>query len=120
MNRERIRELADVIEKLPHTEIDDASGFNMGNYVHVCGTPCCIAGWTVAVAKGWETITWRVAYYDVAANHLGLTGQQAEDLFRPFSHVRLQDVTPAHAAAVLRNLADTGVVDWSVGAPAAE
>lgn len=44
MNVEAILYWADYIEKLPHTSVRARSGFNMKDYYHDCGAPCCIAG----------------------------------------------------------------------------
>lgn len=116
MNVERIRQLADIIEKQPHTTVDAPSGFHMEAVLHECRTPCCIAGWANHTFGGRESAT----TYD-AAKHLGISEDERERLFfARGTRLSFDAITPAHAAAVLRNLADTGTVDWSVGAPKAE
>lgn len=115
MNTERIRELADVIEDQPHTSFNAANGFYMDAWEHSCGTPSCIAGWA-AHTFGRQVATWEM--WDVAEGLLGLSEETSRRLFLGDGTFSRGSVTPAHAAAVLRNLADNGVVDWSVGAPA--
>ena len=110
MNKERILELADLIEKQPHTEIDADSGFNMLDFNHLCGTPSCIAGWAVFQSNG----NLEYVNSEEARIALGLNRLQCEDLFFAWSsNLSLEDITPAHAAFTLRHLAETGVVDWS-------
>lgn len=110
MHTERIRALADLIEQQPHTTEEAENGFNMSDYTHDCGTPCCIAGWAeINVSKDGR------APFDRGQEWLGLTIGQAEELFYVDSDLELEDITPSHAAAVLRHLADHGVVDWTVG-----
>ncbi len=115
MNVERIIALADLIEKQPHTSRDDASGFNMVNWHHTCGTPSCIAGWAVAMLRGDTLGTKKIPLGagNDAADYLGLTNRQSTDLFYP----QLDDwegITPEDAAHTLRKLAHTGEVEWSV------
>lgn len=92
MNTDHIRQLADVIERQPHTDLNAPTGFNMCNWTHNCGTPACICGWANFVQDDDDI-------------HLGDVSTAREWL----------GITPTHAAAVLRHLADTGKVDWSVG-----
>lgn len=88
----------------------------MSEVLHNCGTPCCIAGWACAEKiEAGESIA---SHYVTAAVSLGLSLSKATSLFEPPFHLDWDSISPAHAAAVLRNLADTGEVDWSVGAPA--
>lgn len=112
MNVERIRELADVIEKQPHAPSFGREGFCMDTWQHPCGTPACIGGWA-AFASGKSLIHGLI--WNDAQDHLGLSDDQSGDLFYPNNYEgEWSDITPAHAAAVLRNLAETGQVDWSV------
>jgi hypothetical protein len=119
MNTDRIRHLADVIEAQPHTTLAAESGFNMNNWTHTCGTPACICGWTNYVRTGDDEGF--LGDVSAAAHYLGISGRQAEELFSPEetgedgdNFLSWSDITPAHAAAVLRHLAETGRVDWSV------
>jgi hypothetical protein len=114
MNVERILALADIIEAQPHTSSSDESGFNMNAYSHHCGTPCCIAGWAAGNVAGLD----EEDVFHVAAALLDLSSTLAVQLFiPPFDGARWGMITPAQAAITLRNLAATGIVDWShVGA----
>jgi hypothetical protein len=118
MNTDRIRQLADVIERQPHTPITAESGFNMGNWEHDCGNPACICGWANFVQNELNGTEHRIGSPVHARNWLGLEMEQASALFKPngdSSYETWEEITPTHAAAVLRHLADTGRVDWSVG-----
>lgn len=120
MNTDNIRRLADVIEAEPHTDREAASGFTMMCFFHTCGTPACIAGWadTLSGADDWSGATRTDCVEERAAKWLGLAASQAYALFWGGTEIKdLKSVSPTHAASVLRHLADTGRVDWSVGAP---
>lgn len=110
MNVERINALADLIEKQPNSGHKDSDGFNMRYWTHSCGTPSCIAGWAVFLS---EVPVETFGVKRKAAEFLGIEGEKTDRLFLP-SDVDLDDVTSSHAAAVLRHLAKTGDVDWSV------
>jgi len=118
MNKERILQLADVIEKKPHRRRFNRSspnkkltGFNMSEW-H-CGTVGCIAGWTQHL---FGTGTPNYDSGIEAAKLLGLHDRAATDLFIPGKAIfcTLDEVKPRQAAAVLRHLAETGKVDWSI------
>ena len=115
MNKENILKLADTIDKCNTVacgeEDDEYYQFSMENYWFDCGTPACISGWADEL-------------FGDSRTSLGITGGQAHQLFEPrnyYADFRRQPgqeghITARHAAAVLRNLVETGVVDWSVGA----
>jgi hypothetical protein len=114
--------LADVVEK--------SATFNMER-VHECGTPACIAGHGLALfgsklrGEGWGLSQ---ASDDFLQLKLGLSQDQTSDLFEPevedhgvsfwASVGEFEHITNAHAAACLRKLAATGVVDWIGTKPA--
>lgn len=112
MNKDNILKVADAIEQHSIPDL----GFNMGwwnEHVggqndmsgHDCDTCACIGGWTEAVLRSHD-----------ATESLGITPGDARSLFYPqVTHAWV--ATPAVAVAVLRHLAETGEVDWSVGAP---
>jgi hypothetical protein len=83
---------------------------------HDCGTVACIAGWALAVKKGSQPRNAKKAEGEAlitAEEYLGLNQYEAHALFfPPERHER--DITPSEAVAVLRHLAETGEVDWSV------
>jgi hypothetical protein len=128
VNRENILKVAQAIEDAARPEAEPEIGFNMTMYVdryavsgsdrtgHNCGTTACIAGWAWHIAKG--RVPDEGSYYvrEEGAEFLGLeVGSRTErDLFCPID-VPDHALTPARAAAVLRHLAETGKVDWSVG-----
>jgi hypothetical protein len=123
MNKERVLALAELIEKQPHVgkEEETTEGFDMAQWFHPCGTPACIAGWTLALKYG----DWTPALQDKrgaggveadAADYLGLEGTQSAQLFFVGHEAEksLADVTPQDAAKLLRHFAETGKVDWSI------
>lgn len=135
VNRENVLRVADAIENHSIKWL----GFNMQSYaasasrfapdkLNGCGTVACLAGWTKAVLGNVRTerglLAWerRVSRKDrgVAkdtAPLLGLDDDDASDLFHPDGWWQHENQTPAQAVAVLRHLAETGEVDWSI-APA--
>lgn len=112
MNKERILELAEVIERQPdYVWPSQAHGFTMQYYMHDCKTPACIAGWAIHLYG--EDIG--LARKANALNLLELTVEQAGDLFTMFNtDLSLPSITSAVAAQCLRNFAATGVVDWDM------
>lgn len=145
MNKENILRVADAIER--GELVKRGIGFNMAQFaqpanpdrmeardlIDGCGTVACIAGWAYAIRfpsakpyrlieimererKGGDGFHHRIP--DVAAEFLGLSERDGRELFRSRGDLwTLSNITPAHAVAVLRHLAETGKVDWSVGAP---
>lgn len=124
MSEQRIRELADVVEGL---EAGCAAGqFSMAEVAHPCGSPACIAGWTVHL-YGNRDESHRKDDLAYAAELLGLEGDsRADDLFlgdddagASIEALPDQDnfISPERAAVVLRHLARTGKVDWTVADP---
>lgn len=129
MNKERILTLADIIEAQPHTGVDAEKGFNMNSILHnYCNTPCCIAGWAVWEAQGRPERVDRYKYETgleiPAAEYLEMPLDPQHDcgsamrLFYPdddeINDRNYQDLQPSEAAKVLRHLAETGKVDWSI------
>lgn len=133
MNKAKVLTLANAIEAgiILDRETAEPIGFNMDTYkMYVaawpalykdqskrgCNTVCCLAGsarelWPeVNPAPGDEAATFRRAQ---AA--LGLTTSEAASLFKPtgIEH-RWHKVTASKAVRVLRHLAKTGRVDWSI------
>jgi hypothetical protein len=110
MNTEAIRFVAKAIlaqdTVLPNGERLE---FDMTNW---CGTACCIAGWTNFLITDDENA--RKDEHDLfsAERKLGLTRNEALELFSPALTIPYSAVTPQQAAEVLLRLADTGSVDW--------
>lgn len=117
MNAERILKLADVIEAAPKQGIPTSgarkpiTAFNMGSW-H-CGTVGCIAGWA---HQTFGDGNYGVNICRAAEEHLDLNEHDAGELFIPATDNSLDDIVPSQAAKVLRHLAATGKVDWSVAA----
>jgi len=118
MNVENIRMLAELIGVQDHASVNSDHGFNMANYLHPCGTPCCIAGFAAKISEMEEVTKTRV--FNDAAEWLGITSEMANELFCPeprgllpyrMSH---EDITPKMAKKVLMNLAETGIVNWCI------
>jgi hypothetical protein len=126
MNKERILALADLVEQQPHSL---EFGFNMGELIHGCGTPSCIAGWAAWEKAGRpEMIVAKEGYAteNEASDWLGLPhivespddNDLSFDLFYPLGF-SFEKITPKHAAFTLRHLAETGKVDWRAYGPEA-
>ena len=128
MNKERILKLADVVEQQESQNLYEATfnGFDMRAFItssknekgYYCTAPACIAGWaiyTFAPERFGGTIGHRTG-----REVLGLTNQQALDLFSPTSprsnylaKPGAHDyIKPKQAAAVLRHFALTGKIEW--------
>ena len=111
-------------------------GYTQTEWTHGCGTPACIAGHAVALALTLEHIpggpsgeepqvgcpaaelyvgeyTSDLEIGVTAGEWMGLDGRMSEQLFEPHPLPGDKHPTPRHAAWVLRNLADTGLVEWN-------
>jgi hypothetical protein len=125
LNVQAILELADFIEKLPDhhlRNIGDArqeythkkvNAFNMGivaTKVRGCGTVCCITGTAEVLFK--ESLD-EDYDGDSVQEYLGLTDEQADELFMPDGYT-MNIYKSEDAAKVLRHLALTNEVDWSI------
>lgn len=133
MNKEKVLGVAFAIE---HHTIKTL-GFNMGCYFqegsdddeepefhdqtgHLCGTTACIAGWAIALEDGVDRLHMMsrnsANTFDRAQSILGLTYDQAEQLFLRRDHADSQDdldrTTDDQAIATLKRLAETGEVSW--------
>ena len=126
LNIEAINELADRIEACSQVahyahEPEMGNSFSMMADTYECGAPACLMGHNQELhnrnAANGSTRN--------MANDLGITRDQAIDLCVPkyqYANYRQDDrgkpghITTAHAIAVLRNLVNTGEVDWRIGA----
>jgi len=117
VNTQRILELADYIQAQPE------ENFDMGHWR--CGTVACIGGHCeVMQLENFPNITVEEAYDDDLIIHpnlyLGLTEPQIDELFVPRNEKAFyltppgypQHVSRDRALACLRNLAETGEVEW--------
>ena len=108
MNNEAILKTADVLDELP----EGYDVFNMGTYMHSCGTPACIAGYAVAVndEEAYERCRNGVSdVHQTAKRIFGLDIQTSGALFVP-GGLKPYGATAKEAAKVLRNFVATGVV----------
>lgn len=132
MNKANILRVADAIEK--GELVKRGIGFNMEEFIsgagiqsdpptdhfRKCSTVACIAGWAYSIShprRNIRSLAGTTTISEGAAHWLGLDDDTAMDLFVPTEIYDFATITPAHAVAVLRHLAETGEVDWSVGAP---
>lgn len=87
---------------------------------HECGTTACVAGWAIHLLAPDRIDEARAygSYGPIAQDLLGLDDYQRQVLFsagaNPNAHRRLKDgaVATCTVAAVLKNLAHTGEVNW--------
>lgn len=137
MNKENLLKVAELVEKGSHKFNGIHAAFNMANWIevdidkdiplylaykkrtdvedpHVCNTTACIAGFA-ALLSDYETfkhadcITPADEIVSAAREYLGLTEEQAEDLFCGYTSGY---VTGPQAAKVIRNFVETGKIDW--------
>lgn len=125
MNRERILQLADEIEAMPYKNLtgfadsgwigsnEQPTGFNMKSFG--CGTAACIGG-HAAYRQRQEDPGTRYnpnGLSGMASKWLGIDPQLGDRLYYPAVD-DYDSITPKQAARVLRHLAETGKVDWSI------
>ena len=138
LRRENVLALADHVEGLADSRYEDREGFYMSTLKHKCGTPACIAGWAAWLSGDRGNKRRHARWFRgldgggtlrAAREWLGLdsVSHVSHDLFTPTAtysegysfQVETPDaeghITPRHAAAVLRHLAETGEVDWTAG-----
>lgn len=127
LQTETIKGLADRIEACDEVTMDEhqpyvGPAFTMRYAVYPCGAPACLLGHNQIMhgrtAK--KTISYSIGVF---ANDLGINKDQAFELCAPrngsakFAALPSDPgwITKRHAVAVLRHLANTGEVDWSIG-----
>lgn len=130
LNLPNLKTLRDTIQALDPTNFDmaawsrDENGDGMATRVdmvnHTCGTAGCIGGWAevLFVAKDDDRIG--EAKDEEVAEALGLTEEQAHNLFFPLVGIKeagieidsYTELTQAQAVQVLDHLMETGEVDW--------
>lgn len=144
MNKQRILALADLIETQAgpselgfclEVYVGDTNESEVDTSGYSCDTAACIAGWAfLAYTPAGRRRPMKTAYnhanaivegvkfFDneeivaVARLHLGLGTFLASSLFCPSPRISPDPytATPARAARVLRHLARTGEVDWTL------
>lgn len=132
MNKENVLGLALAIETAALAE--KGLGFNMETYRGTptplrdgddpeehpdktgkhCGTCSCIAGWAAVLFSGADPRL-QLEKREIARRAevgLGLGSEDSAELFEPSQFTNYRNITAEHAVAVLRHLAETGVVNW--------
>jgi len=120
MNVENILRVADAIEQHSIPDL----GFNMARWYgdgefdrsgHECETVACIGGWAMHLLSDRNVGAHDFDDVDHAARLLGINRATSTDLFYALGCLTsFDEITPSHAVAVLRHLAKTGEVDWSI------
>lgn len=128
MNVENILKVADAIEQHSIPDL----GFNMSGYIarrgvrdqsgHNCQTTACIAGYAAVLSGAVKPDEVDADAHEPGAAFLGLAGEAADSLFFARNHPQYRSrgsrlwerITAPEAIAVLRHLAATGEVDWSI------
>ena len=111
MNIENIEILANTIENQPDVIISDESGFCMRDYNHPCGTPACIEGWSKEIFGGGVYLALVVRKY---INDQLISPDNYDASWMETNPNKRRFISAKRAAKVLRNLARTGHVDWSI------
>jgi hypothetical protein len=131
MNKERLIQLAEVLESpaaekhfdmkewIEHTGYHDLpEGITIAEVMIDCGTVACIAGWATVLARPNEPYSAIIDEFSLAAEYLDLEYFIAKSLFTPScttdEGTQAYDADPKQAAKVVRHLAETGEVDWSI------
>lgn len=118
LNVPAVRMLADIVENQKHGNGIDDTGFNMSRYNNSCGSPACIAGWAVWMEYGSDE-DYNVTVDDVAEEAGKILGihEPSDQMHLFLGHEFIGDlpkITPKDAAKVLRHLADTKEIDWTI------
>ena len=117
MRKDRILKLADTIEKCENWDGQEEAGLHLDNCFTMefvefdCGTPACLMGWVTYLFGG--TIEQALGIHNFQGDHLAVPdNRHAYWAAEPGSS---RHISAKRAAAVLRNLVDTGKVDWRIG-----
>ena len=110
MNKERILQVADMIN-VSDTFTMTCEAHNSSN--SLCGTPGCVIGHANVARLNAEGVTAPYEYADLipfadAATWLGITFDEAEQMFYPKYWAKLNAYKAADVAAGLRKFAETG------------
>ena len=129
LNVDLLRDAADAIESSPELYCQNSFGDTTLNVKHKCGTPCCVAGFIVAVGRPYLSSS-RPSFASVETLAAKLLNIDVEDVLALFEAVwpiawfekaGLKTGThkgwygspnPKEAATILRAMADDGYI-WS-------
>ena len=112
MNAEFCLKVADAVEA---SETYDQSIFvdwEVAKNGQVCNTPACVAGHAAFLVDGEPIFTEGYDCFARARVLMGLTMQQAQELFQPWPFVVGEEPNGKQAAEVIRHMVETGEVDW--------
>ena len=109
-NLKNIETLASTIEKQPNAGVLSDEGFCMRTVRHDCGSPSCIKGWSDSLF-GIEVHRALGINYD-ETELVAPENPNADFLEMDSNNPRF--ISAKRAAKVLRHLAITGRVDWSI------
>ena len=114
MNLDNIEKLARLIEMQPDVKMSDSAGFCMRVYRHPCGTPGCIKGWSNHLFGVGMRHALKISYInDDDEIELICPDNSYADYSETNPNMR-KFISSKRAARVLRNLAKTNEVDWSI------
>ena len=143
LNTEGIRKLADQMKKVHTTQPESYDQRRWGNQMTKrllnrrtpeglpqvdwprtdCGTATCMAGWAVALLgeqeelKAYREMHGVQAILEYAHDLLGLDNLQESAYLFAKEPYRDRPPTALECSRMLRNLADTGELDWKAGRP---
>lgn len=90
------------IRNQPKKKADLVNRFNMSDYTFECGTPACVAGWADFFLKKDK----KKPFFQ---EHHGILQTSLDDIFSGnFTNAAMDDITPKHAAKVLRRYLEQG------------
>lgn len=114
--RDRVIQLRDFLETLPPEKFNLFAWGEPDYVAHACRTPACIAGWGDALFFGRAAGPSWCDMVERLADHLGLSEQQAHDLFQSTQGEQdaPYDAKPRHAVVVLDHYLATGKISWAV------
>ena len=106
MNVENVKKLID------HMESIDDSEYDQRRYTHECGSPSCIAGHAVRLARGkdYKIEDCDISY--IAGDWLDIPVYHTIEMFKPYSIRRFDETTKQEAINMLKNFLETGEVVW--------
>jgi hypothetical protein len=112
-----IENIDKTIEAIRHAK-EKGIFFDMGMFIdrnHTCGTAACIGGFAAILAKdGLKNLPRYAENIDlIAADFLGLDGEQAGSLFYPGATENGWQASAENAIEVLEHLKETGEANWS-------
>ena len=106
MNVENINKLIDHLESIPEVE------YNQKWYMFKCGSPACIAGHAVRLARGKDYSLEGSHISLIAGKWLGINEVTKKKMFHARNYCKTDAPTTKDAINMLKNLIETGEVVW--------